>query len=80
MSETEYSLSDAAKAVYSPFGAGARTCLGVHFAYMELRHGAAEFFRRCPRASLASETTDESMAQENYFLVAPAAHRCSVVL
>lgn len=73
-------ISDAAKAVYSPFGAGSRTCLGVHLAYMELRYGAAEFFRRCPNASLASDTTDASMELENYFLVAPVTHRCNIVI
>lgn len=47
---------------------------------MELRYGAAEFFRRCPKASLASDTTNASMALENYFLIAPALDACNNII
>lgn len=64
---------------FSPFGAGARTCLGIHLAYTELRLAAAEFFRKCRGAKLAGDVTWESMRPENYFLIAPVGHRCEVV-
>ncbi|KAL4916727.1 cytochrome P450 [Aspergillus aurantiobrunneus] len=68
-----------AQLAFSPFGTGARTCLGIHLAYMELRLAAAEFFRECRGVKLAEETTPESMRPENYFLIAPAGHRCDIV-
>ncbi|RDW76836.1 cytochrome P450 [Aspergillus mulundensis] len=69
----------AAQTAFSPFGAGARVCLGIHLAYMELRLAAAEFFRECRGVKLAPGTTPESMKPENYFLIAPAGHRCDIV-
>ncbi|KAL5051310.1 hypothetical protein BDW71DRAFT_193723 [Aspergillus fruticulosus] len=69
----------AAQLAFSPFGAGARICLGVHLAYMELRLAAAEFFRSCRGVKLAPDTTWETMKPENYFLIAPTGHRCEVV-
>lgn len=71
-------LTDAARAVYAPFGGGARACLGQHIAYSELRIGAAEFFRQLVGAKLAESVTDESMWMENFFLIAPKAHQCEV--
>ena len=68
-----------AKSIFSPFGAGARSCLGIHLARMELRLGAAEFFLRCPNAKLAPGTTPESMEMENHFLIAPKSHRCEII-
>ncbi|EXJ89646.1 hypothetical protein A1O3_02713 [Capronia epimyces CBS 606.96] len=73
-------VSPAAKKIYHPFGAGARSCLGVNFASMMLRLATAEFFRKCKGAQLASSTTDESMTPENYFLIAPKSHKCEIVL
>ncbi|GFF77359.1 hypothetical protein CNMCM6936_002355 [Aspergillus lentulus] len=64
---------------FSPFGAGARTCLGIHLAYMELRLAVAEFFRHCRGTKLAEDITWETMKPENYFLIAPVGHRCEVV-
>lgn len=69
-----------AKALYSPFGFGSRTCLGIHMARMELRLAVAEFFRTLPGVRLAPSVTEESMALENYFLIAPASHRCEITL
>jgi cytochrome P450 len=66
------------KKVYTPFGVGARSCIGLHLASMELRIGAFEFFRRFPSARLAQSTTPESMEMENFFLIAPKSHRCEV--
>lgn len=64
---------------FSPFGAGARTCLGIHLAYMELRLAATEFFRECRGVKLAGDITWETMKPENYFLIAPSGHRCEIV-
>lgn len=75
------SVSDNARAAFSPFGAGSRTCLGVHLAYIELRLAAAAFFRRISsEARLASSATDACMEQENFFLIAPAGHKCEIQL
>ena len=73
-------MSDAAKAAYSPFGAGTRICLGIHVAKMELRLAAAVFFRECKGAKLAPSTTDASMDIENFFLIAPKGHQCEIVI
>lgn len=70
----------AAKASMSPFGSGPRTCLGMHLAYMELRLGFVEFLRKCPSSWLADSTTPASMEMENFFLIAPKAHKCEIVI
>jgi cytochrome P450 len=72
-------VSSAGKAAFSAFGSGARSCLGIHLAYMELRLGAAEFFQRIQDVKLAPSTDDKCMEQENYFLIQPKGHRCEVV-
>ncbi|USW51896.1 Putative cytochrome P450 [Septoria linicola] len=73
-------VSDAAKAMFTPFGAGSRTCLGLHIAYMDLRLAAVEFFRRCPGSRVAPSTSNASMEFENFFLIAPKAHCCEIVV
>lgn len=72
--------SDATKASFIPWGAGSRVCIGMHLASMELRLGAALFFRECRDATLAPSTTDESMVPANLFLISPQAKRCDVVI
>lgn len=47
---------------------------------MELRLAVAEFFRVCKDAKLAPSATPQSMAMLNFFLIAPAAHKCEIVL
>ncbi|KAF5255348.1 hypothetical protein FOXYS1_14246, partial [Fusarium oxysporum] len=73
-------LTGAQKTALSPFGAGSRICIGLHLAWMELRLGAALFFRECRSATLSPEMTDEMMEMENRFLIAPKGHRCIVKL
>ncbi|KAJ5127258.1 hypothetical protein N7448_008037 [Penicillium atrosanguineum] len=72
--------SEQARMALSPFGAGSRTCLGIHLSWMELRLGAAEFFRRCGNVRLAPSVSDKSMRPEHYFLIAPSAHKCEVMV
>jgi cytochrome P450 len=55
-------------------------CIGIHLAYMELRLTFVTFFRALPAAVIAPETTDEEMEMEDYFLIAPKAHRCLITV
>ena len=70
---------DAGQAAFSPFGAGSRTCLGIHLAWMELRLATAEFFRRCRGVKLGPGVDWERMKPENYFLISPRGHYCEIL-
>lgn len=73
-------LPEDAKIAFSPWGGGTRICLGLNIAKMELRLGAALFFRRNKAAEVAPSTTPESMEFENYFLISPISHKCMIQL
>ncbi|KAF2270587.1 cytochrome P450 [Lojkania enalia] len=77
---TPEALTPDAKTAFHPFGAGARSCVGVHLARMEMRYAVAFFFRECKGIKLGPRTTPETMEFENFFLIAPKAHRCEVTL
>jgi cytochrome P450 len=62
--------------LFNAFGAGSRTCLGMHLARMEMRYAVAHFFRNCAGARLASSTTSESMEMPNFFLISPKSGKC----
>ena len=67
------------KSAFAAFGAGARTCLGIHLAYMELRMAAALFFRECAGARLALSSQND-LDMVNFFGSAPAGQSCNVTL
>ncbi|KAF2439312.1 cytochrome P450 [Karstenula rhodostoma CBS 690.94] len=73
-------MSSAQKTAMHPFGTGSRSCIGLHLAWIELRLGAAIFFRHCRGAQLAPCMTDEMMEIDNRFLISPKGHCCFVVL
>jgi hypothetical protein len=55
-------------------------CIGLHLARFEIALGAITFLRAYPTARIAARTTDADMEFENFFLIAPKAHKCLVVL
>ncbi|KAI2613414.1 cytochrome P450 [Hypoxylon sp. NC1633] len=65
---------------YVPFGGGSRVCIGIHLARMELRLGAARFFKTFPNAKVSSKEgfCDEDMEPEMYFLLSPKSKRCLI--
>ncbi|KAF7591314.1 hypothetical protein BBP40_001690 [Aspergillus hancockii] len=73
------SAAEKAKKAFVPFGGGARICLGIHLAWMELRLATAEFFRECRSVRLAPSATWENMKPLNYILISPSGRRCEIV-
>lgn len=63
---------------FMPFGAGARICIGIQLAKMELLHGTFAFFKACPNAVAIS--TEADMAPVDYFLMKPKAQECLITL
>ncbi|PNS15597.1 Isotrichodermin C-15 hydroxylase [Sphaceloma murrayae] len=70
----------AQKAAMCAFGAGSRSCLGIHLANMEMRHGVAYFFRECAGATLARNMNDGVMEILNFFLISPKGARCEITM
>ena len=63
---------------FMPFGAGARICIGIQLAKMEMLHGTFAFFKACPDAVAIS--TEADMAPVDYFLIKPKAQQCLITL
>ncbi|KAF7859531.1 uncharacterized protein EAF02_010979 [Botrytis sinoallii] len=72
--------SDDFKAANNPFGAGTRTCVGMHLANMEIYLILALLFRECKGIRIASIQDDEGMEIENYFVIGPKGHKCLVTM
>ncbi|KAF6811305.1 cytochrome p450 monooxygenase [Colletotrichum plurivorum] len=68
------------KQIFSPFGTGSRSCIGVALARMEMRLAVALLFRRCPGIKLADTMTDEMMEMASFIVMKPAGNRCDVTL
>lgn len=78
--QPDHEVSDEVKTAFSPFGTGSRGCLGKHLSWIELRLAATEFFRRCGNVRLAPGVNKDYMKPVHYFLIAPSAHKCEVVM
>ncbi|KAH7355496.1 cytochrome protein [Pyrenochaeta sp. MPI-SDFR-AT-0127] len=74
------SASKEMKDAWMPFGGGARICLGLHLAQMELRLATTKFFRAFPNARLSTlgNFCDDDMEQVIYFLMYPKSKRCLI--
>ncbi|TGO09964.1 hypothetical protein BTUL_0149g00430 [Botrytis tulipae] len=72
--------SDDFKTAHHPFGAGSRTCIGLHLARMEMHLVLAKLFRECKGIRIASSQDDEGMEIENFFLIGPKGHRCALTM
>ncbi|KAJ6437475.1 hypothetical protein O9K51_10033 [Purpureocillium lavendulum] len=66
------------KRAFAPFGRGARSCIGINVARMELRRGIALFFRECRGVRLAPGMTDEDMVMKINFVGYPTGGKCVI--
>lgn len=67
----------AMKELFMPFSKGTRACLGKNLAMMELRLVTASLMLQFA-VTAPSQTTDESMAMRDHFLVLPKAGKCEL--
>ncbi|KAJ4345353.1 uncharacterized protein N0V89_011483 [Didymosphaeria variabile] len=68
------------KDAWMPFGGGARICIGLHLAQLELRIATAKFFRAFPNAKVSrlDGFNNDDMEQVIYFLMYPKGKRCLI--
>ncbi|CAJ2509561.1 Uu.00g145870.m01.CDS01 [Anthostomella pinea] len=68
------------KEAFMAFGSGSRICIGMHLAHIELRLGAAHFFRAFPNATVSNRDamSDQDMVEDLYFLSSPRGGRCLI--
>ncbi|UKZ56894.1 hypothetical protein TrVGV298_010740 [Trichoderma virens] len=65
---------------FMPFGNGARICIGLHLARIELRYATARFFLTYPEAKVSTLEgfSDEDMVPKVFFFEEPTAKRCLI--
>ncbi|KAG4029003.1 hypothetical protein MFRU_018g01090 [Monilinia fructicola] len=80
LSPAKSSQSSDFKTANHAFGAGTRTCIGVHLARMEMVLCLALFFRNCKGARIAASQTEEGMEMVNFFLIAPKGEKCLITM
>ncbi|KAK2778647.1 cytochrome p450 monooxygenase [Colletotrichum kahawae] len=68
------------KQLFSAFGHGSRSCIGIHLAWMELRLAIALLFRKCRGLRLADNMTDDMMHMVSFLVIKPAGNTCDVTL
>ncbi|KAH7194317.1 cytochrome P450 [Fusarium oxysporum] len=66
------------KRAHVPFNIGARRCVGMHVARMEILVTLAMLFRDCRGLQLHQDMTDELMTQVGEFFIVPKAGRCNI--
>jgi len=70
--------SQESKDLFMPFSKGTRACLGRNLAMMELRQVTSALLLKYNVAA-ASNTTSDSMAMRDHFLVLPKGGRCDLM-
>ncbi|KAK4187953.1 cytochrome P450 [Podospora australis] len=66
---------------FMPWGRGARLCIGMHLAKMELRLSTAKFFLTFPDAKVSTQegmSDKDMMPPDVYFLMRPPGKRCLI--
>ena len=55
-------------------------CVGTNLAHTELRLGAANFFRKFPKARVSTKEgmNDDDMRQRAWVFTSPVGHRCLI--
>lgn len=72
------SLTPEQKISFCPFGAGTRTCIGLHLARMEIRLATVLLFKKCPELRLDGNMEDSMMEMQHFFLAGPVGKHCNV--